>query len=398
MDDKVRVLAVVSGLAIGEPMGGAERFGIELACSLDRAIFEPSVCAVWRRHVPSEAFWAQRLADAGVPLLELADWPGRADPRAYASAFAALARHLHGADIDIIHCHRPLPSLAALPLKHLYGVKALVRTAHAGKEWGDGPAAFMFRQVFTQWLLPLTLDAEACVSQAQVDAFNRRPGARLCRRSARLLHNAIELDRFTRAPDPALIAALRSEFGLAPADRVVGSVGRLRKEKAYPDLVAAAALVRAAEPNARFLLVGDGPQREALVGQARSLGLADAFIFAGARTDPELFYHLMDVFVLSSVWEGLPTVILESMASGVPVVATDIPGSRELIAPGRTGWLVPPSDPARLADGILAALRAPDECVRISRAALEEVVPHFSLARVAKEYERLYLELLGNPS
>lgn len=396
MGDKVRVLAVVSGLAIGEPMGGAERFGVELACSLDRALFEPSVCAVWQRHAPSEAFWAQRLADAGVPVVHLAEWPGRADPRAYAVAFAALARRLRGAAIDIIHCHRPLPSLAALPLKHLYGVKALVRTAHAGKEWGDGPAAFLFRQVFTQWLFPWVLDAEACVSQAQVDAFDRRPGARLRRRKAHLLHNAIELDRFTRTPDPAAIAALRRELGLAPGDRVVGSVGRLRKEKAYPDLIAAAARVAAVEPNVRFLLVGDGPQREALEQQARSLGLADAFVFAGARTDAERLYRLLDVFVLSSVWEGLPTVILESMASGVPVVATDIPGSRELVAPGRTGWLVPPSDPARLADGILAALRAPEERERIARTALAEAVPHFSLARVAKEYERLYLDLLGN--
>ena len=103
----------------------------------------------------------------------------------------------------------------------------------------------------------------------------------------------------------------------------------------------------------------------------------------------------MDLFVLPSVWEGLPTVILESMACGISVVATDIPGTRELITHGRTGWLVPPNDAASLAQGILAALRAPAACQSVAQAARQEVTPRFALEQVTKQYEWLYLELLG---
>ena len=83
------------------------------------------------------------------------------------------------------------------------------------------------------------------------------------------------------------------------------------------------------------------------------------------------------------------------MACGIPVVATDIPGTRELITHGRTGWLVPPADAASLAERILTALRAPEACQRVAQAARQEVAPRFAFERVAKQYERLYLDLLS---
>ena len=224
---KIRVLTVISGLAIG----GAERFAIELTCSLDRAVFEPLVCALWRRGDPAEAYWAQRLAEAGITVLFAADWPGRADPRRYVQGLRNVARHFSRAPVDIAHSHLPLAGLAILLTRPALGAKIIVRTAHAGKEWGDGALAAICRQIFTRGVFPLAFDAEACVSQSLVDVFNQRPLARLRGRKALLLNNAIHLERFQARADPQQVYAERAKLGWQPGERIIGSVGRLSKEK-----------------------------------------------------------------------------------------------------------------------------------------------------------------------
>jgi glycosyltransferase involved in cell wall biosynthesis len=144
-----------------------------------------------------------------------------------------------------------------------------------------------------------------------------------------------------------------------------------------------------------LLLVGHGPLWDVLRAQAAALGIADSTLFTGARSDVADLYQVMDLFVLSSLWEGLPTVVIESMAGHVPVVATDISGTRELIEPGRTGWLVPPDDSQALASAIQAALADPLARANCVAAAAEEVVPRFRFERVLASYEQLYTELLG---
>jgi len=394
MAARIRVLMAISGLAIGEPLGGAERFAVELALSLDRNIFEPSICALWRHDVPSEIYWVKRLAEEGVEVFFAADWGHGRSLTGYASALRSIARHFQHAPVDIVHSHLPLAGLTALLLRRQLGARALVRTALAGKEWGDGLTAVAFRQVFTNWVFPLTFDAEACVSQALTDRFDRRPGARLRGRKALLLHNAIRLDRFAAGRDPAASSDKRSELGLNAGDLVVGSVGRLSREKGCFVLVDAAARVTACRSDVRFLVVGDGPLREELGAQIGRLGLAGRIVLTGARTDVDAIYDTMDLFVLPSFWEGLPTVIMESMACGVPVVATDIPGTRELVTANRTGWLTPPGDSAGLAETILAALASPAERAHVAEAARREVVPRFSIEEVANKYQKLYLRLL----
>lgn len=391
MAAKVRVLTVIPGLA----MGGAERFAIELACNLDRAVFEPLVCALWRRGDPAEVYWTERLAEAGIAVLFAVNWPGHADPWRYVQGLHTIAMRFQRAPVDIAHSHLPLAGLAILLMRRALGAKIVVRTAHAGKEWGDGAVAAVCRQIFTRCVFPLAFDAEACVSQPLVDTFNQRPIARWRGRKALLLNNAIHLERFQASADPQQVRAERAKLGWRPDERIIGSVGRLSKEKRYDVLIAAAALVRDQMPQVKFVVVGDGAQREVLQQQVARLGLQKTFLFVGMRTDVRPFYALMDLFVLPSVWEGLPTVILESMTCGIPVVATDIPGTRELITHGRTGWLTPPNDAAGLAESILAALRSPAACQRIVQTARQEVAPRFAFEQVAKRYERLYLDLLG---
>jgi glycosyltransferase involved in cell wall biosynthesis len=399
MAAKKRVLILLSGLAIGDRLGGAERFAIELARHLDPDRFEPQICALWRFGGPAETHYTSSLIEAGIPVFLATDYAGKLNPLAFIRSVRNILDHYRDASIDVIHSVLPLAGLAAFAIRRPLHARAIVRTAFSGHEWGDGAAAFLCRQIFTNWVFPLAFDAEACVSQHMVDRFNRRPGARLAGKRALFLPNAIDLKRFdagTTAPGSPEHPAQgkRAEFGLSSDDFIIGCVGRLSAEKGHSVLLDAAAIVTAQAPDVKLLIIGDGPLRNALNEQAGRLGLGSKLILAGPRTDVDVLYRMMDLFVLPSLWEGLPTVILESMASGVPVVATDIPGSQELVQPGLTGWLARPADPASLAAQILAARRDHSGRAAAAERARREVVPRFAIEQVVEKCSALYTRVL----
>ncbi|MEZ4637263.1 MAG: glycosyltransferase [Caldilineaceae bacterium] len=137
------------------------------------------------------------------------------------------------------------------------------------------------------------------------------------------------------------MSALKRALGIAPDAPVIGSVGRFSEQKGYRYFLEAAALLARDLPQARFVLVGSGETESALKTQADALNLGEKIIFTGARDDVETLLPIMDVFVSSSLWEGLPTVILEAMLAETPVVATAVAGTTELVEDGVTGALVP---------------------------------------------------------
>jgi len=173
--------------------------------------------------------------------------------------------------------------------------------------------------------------------------------------------------------------AKRRGLGLKREALVVGAVGRLTKQKGYAILLDAAALVLKKLPQTRFLIIGSGELQGELKRHAQSLGINTKVIFTGARKDIEELIAVMDVFVSSSLWEGLSTAVLESMAVKVPVVATRVSGSSELIQHGRTGLLVPPGDPKSLADGIMLLLTNRQKAISMSIEAYRRLKENFSI-------------------
>ncbi len=385
---------MILGLALGEPLGGAERFGIELARHLDKERFEPIICAFWRHGAPGEQTWSDYLRANGVEAFFPAEAKGGTYLARYVRGILSVQEYLRDRRVDVIHSHFQMGSMAALLLKRPLNASICVRTAHNTKEWGASLGAFVCRQAFTKWLFPLAFEAEVGVSQALVHMLDRRPAARLLGKRALLIPNAISADRARRPADEDR-RAVRRELGLPLDAIVIGNVGRLCRQKGHAIFLEAAARILVARPEARFVIVGDGELRDYLHRRSVELGLGEAVLFTGARTDVERLYGAMDLFVLSSLWEGLPTVILESMSCGVPVVGTDIPGTRELITPGRTGWLAQPNDPDSLTGCILDALADPARRAAYAETALSEVIPRFSMASIADQYEALYDRLTG---
>lgn len=169
-----------------------------------------------------------------------------------------------------------------------------------------------------------------------------------------LAHSGIDLGKFARMRKTS--PPLRAEFGLRDGERVVGSVAALAPHKSHADLLRAAASVLARREGVRFFFVGDGELRESLSLLARELGVERAVVFTGFREDALELLSAFDVFVMSSYLEGLGTSIMDAQALGVPVVATRTGGIPEIVEDGVSGLLVPPRDPALLADAILRML------------------------------------------
>lgn len=200
----------------------------------------------------------------------------------------------------------------------------------------------------------------------------------------RVIPNAIHPERFAR-PDPADRKRLRAFFR-DPPERIVGAAGRLSPDKGFAVFVEAAARVYRRDPSVGFILFGDGPLRKRLERQAAAAGLGGRFVLAGFRTDLDRFMPFLDLLVLPSYNEGLPNVVLEAFAAGVPVVATAVGGTPEVVEHGRSGFLVQPGDVGTLTRRIRDALSLEEVRRDFGRRGRERVLRDYTFAAQAREY------------
>ena len=389
MAARIRILELIKDFVVEGGGGGASRFCVELSQRLDPARFEVSICGLWDTGTPFEQECIARLTERGIHAFAAAHWDESSPYGSFVRAYRSLRAALRAQPVSILHSHSEFADMAALLLKTLPNRPAIVRTVHNGfrLEWKKRP---LRRWLLSYFLYPLNFDLEIGVSQSIVDNLNRRLLARLLRKKARRVFNGINLDRFTHARQDIL--EKRRDLGIPAQSRVVGSIGRLAEEKGYLFLLEAFARVLDSHPEAYLLLVGDGPLGSELRARAETLGIASHVVFAGLQADIEAIFAGLDLFVSSSLWEGLSTVILESMAAGTPVVATDIAGTREIIHRGQNGWLVPPADAAALAQAICDALDNEAARERFAGRAREDVQA-FSIGAIAARHEKIYVAL-----
>jgi glycosyltransferase involved in cell wall biosynthesis len=224
-----------------------------------------------------------------------------------------------------------------------------------------------------------------CVSAATRELLVRLGVAR---DRIRVLHNAVDGD------STAIPLDLTKEFDLPRGARVLVAAGRLSPEKGHCDLVEAMARLKDHDPAVALVILGAGREAERLRAQVAAAGLAGRVVLGGFRDDVLRCIAGADLVVNPSLTEGLPNVVLEGLALGRPVVATDVGGVSELITPGETGWLVPPGDPAALAKSIVAALDDAPRARALVEAGQRRVAASFSFAGQAKRFAELCPELL----
>jgi glycosyltransferase involved in cell wall biosynthesis len=207
-----------------------------------------------------------------------------------------------------------------------------------------------------------------------------------------VVYNGVELDQYNQNMNAS--AKIRHSLGITDDYPIIGTIGRLVYQKGYSHFLQAAKQVYEGKKYVRFVIVGHGPEEDNLKSMAKSLGISHVCTFAGLRRDiPELL-SAFDVFVLSSVLEGLPRIVIEAMAMGRPIVATDIDGVREELEDGITGLLVPPESSDSLAKSIIDLLIDKDKSFQMGINARRAAEEKFGVDIMLKKVEKVYEELL----
>lgn len=362
-------------------LGGGQAVLLALAGYLDRERYAVSVCAAAGGPLEEE-----------VRKLGLAFHPAGFSKKPAPGFIRELARLLAAEKTDILHTHGGVAGLFGRRAARAARTPVVVHTLHGIHYLHYRNPLLRRAHIGLERFLSRTTTAVICVSEADLALarkYRLAPGDRL-----RLVRNGVAL--FEKYENDARLRVLddlcvRLKFRTP----VIGTVARLHRQKGVGHFIRAAEAVVRAKPSATFVVVGGGPLEKSIREEIARRGLGDRIVLAGERADALDLMSAFDVFVLPSLWEGLPLVLIEAAGLGKPIIATDIEGSREIISDGETGLLVPPADPAALAGAILRLLEDEDLRRRIAANARNRIPPAFSLKEMVARTERLYLDLAG---
>lgn len=290
-----------------------------------------------------------------------------------------IARLLRRLEVGLLLCHGYKANLIGRLAARQLGIPVVA----VSRGWTGDQLRVRFYEAIDRLNLRW-MDHVVCVSVAQAVRV-RRAGVSPERVS--VIPNAIRVDRF-ESPDHDYRRRLH-DFFATPRARIVGAAGRLSPEKGFEIFVKAAAAVATRDPSVGFVLFGDGPMRAALEQQIADLGLDATFVLAGFHDDLDGYLPFLDLFVLPSYTEGLPNVVLESFAARVPVVATAVGGTPELVDDGLSGYLVPAGNANTLAARITELLTDDDKRRRMGDCGHQRVVRDFTFTAQARQYQAL---------
>ena len=377
MTAPIRVLELRSVWGTG---GGPDKTILEGARRTDKSRFAITVCYVRDARDPS--FSIDRRARAlGLDYEELTE------RNSYdLSTWPRLRRIASDRRIQIVHSHDQKTDFMGWALAKFSGIRPLA-TAH-------GFAGTSHNERFHY-----AIEKKLLASFPKVIAVSGKVRDELIRTGSRpervvVVNNGIDPDAFRR--DPAKRETVRRELGIEPLAKVIGAVGRIEKEKRFDLLVKALVRVRARQPQAVLVIVGEGSLRSALESQIQAAGLGQAIRLVGHRQDVANLHAGFDLFVQASEREGTPNAVLEAMALETPVVATNVGGTGELLADGVHGLLVPANDVTALASAIVRTLEEPEAASKRLAAARRRVETDLSFEQRMRKVEQVYVELVGS--
>lgn len=372
---KIRVLQFLNESV----RAGAEEVAFELFRRLDPDKFRKYlVCPPELLETFSGDWQGENTVTLGLKLEDPWQWPA-------ARQFTAFLR---AEKIDVVHAHMIRGALAAVPLARLAGVPVVVHTCHGLEVWRK---SWIKRQYWIDRRITNWSDATIAVSEST--ASHLLQDKKLDPEKVKVIRNGRTLDGFKA--DAAVQDRLRAELGIRAESSVVGVFGRLEPQKAHKYLIEALPSVRRQVPGLKVLVVGEGGLRQELEAHAAKLGLSEAVVFTGYRRDSMNLMALCDVIALPSLYEGMPLVPIEAAVLGKAVVATAVDGTKEVVADGATGILVPPQQPQALADAIIRLLLNPAERREMGERAGVRAREQFTLERQVQVTADFYEGLLA---
>lgn len=366
----LRVFFITTGI----DYGGAETQLVNLAKRLKMRGWNVRVVSMLRPQA-----YVDDLEQAGIPVDSLGMLRGKPDPRALFHLASILRRERP----QVVHSHMVHANVLARLARLLAQIPVLVCTAHNINEGGH----------LREWAYRLTdflCDITTQVSRTGLARYVRI-GA-VPRDKIHFIPNGVDTDRFSHSP--ATRVRVRRELGLEGCFAWL-AVGRFEIQKDYPTMLQAFARAAQDRKDMVLLVVGQGPQREDLKRLVLELGINGKVRFLGVRKDIPDLINAADGYLMSSIWEGMPIVLLEACAVGLPVVATDVGGNREIIVEGKSGFLVPPKDPEALSRAILRLMElSPEEKQSMGEYGRRYVEENYTLERVVDQWEMLYRKLM----
>lgn len=376
----LRIAMVVNNLNVG----GLEKVVLSLLRGLDRKAFEPHLICL---DGPGRMFEDQPLNPERTLVLQKKPYklgPIAVDP----GALWRLRRWVLDRDIQLLHAHNLAPlTYAGLVARTAWGpVRGRPRVVYSehNQMYSASPRTLSrFRQYLrlADHVVAVSHDLKHKLLAAPMSA----------RAPVDVIYNGIDGERFRSMSGDSV----RRELGVAPGELLIGTGVVLSRQKAIGNLVLAARQVLQQVPTARFAVAGDGPLRADLESQARELGLESRFRFLGYRSDMHQVIAALDVYVLPSLWEGLPLALLEAMAMNKLIVCTRVGGNPEIVADAVNGLVVEPGDVDALAAALVRALNdraLQDSAANHNRAKFER---QFSEPAMVTAHEHLYRQLLA---
>jgi glycosyltransferase involved in cell wall biosynthesis len=369
---RTRLLKFITNFYIG----GTERQFMVLERGLDRSRFDVRAACL-RKEGP----FLDDLERDGVPVSEHRIGP-LYHPRTFAmqARFAAMLRRER---IEILHTYGLYPNLFAITPACAARVPVILASIRdIGDIWT--PMQRRFQKTACRMAHAIAVNAEAVRRRLIAEGYDPR--------RITVIENGVDLKRFHGGPGTG---RLHRELGLEPGTPLIGVVSRLNPDKGLSYLLRAAAALGDSWPAARFVLFGDGPGRAALEAEAADLGVTGRVTFLGFRTDVAELLPDVTISVLPSLSEAMSNVVLESMASERPVVATRVGGLPEVMEDGAHGCLVPPADAAALARALSMLLEDPVRARAMGRAGRDHITRHFSQERMIERTQDLYDRLMA---
>jgi glycosyltransferase involved in cell wall biosynthesis len=358
-------------------IGGPGKTIIETFRAIDPARFELHLAVFLRRDESDDTPFINAARACGMPVHLLRGY-NQYDPR----LIWRLARLVKRLDIDIVHAHEVKSDVITYLASKIHRVP-IMTTLHG---WIANNARQRLFMALDRRIIP-AFDCVIVVSDQIRDALRAQgvPGDNM-----RLLHNAIVVEKYRRTGQRGFLAGL---VGRPLHGPIIASIGRISPEKGHADLIDALGIAASRGHRVTTVLAGDGPDRQKIAEKIRAMGLEEWVHLPGYVSQPERVLEEADLVVLPSHTEGLPNAALEAMVMGVPLLATRVGGTPEVVTDGETGRLVNPRSPEALAGGIIDFLTDPAPWKRMAAQAREVVERQFNFRTRTRTLETIYAEL-----
>lgn len=383
--DKIRVLHAITRLIVG----GAQENTIFTADLLDRSRYQVEILS--GPQTGSEGSLIDEIRARGIPLTIIPDLLRQVSPRHDFQAVNQMVAYMRAGNYTIVHTHSSKAGILGRIAARLAGIPIAIHTVHGWSFHHHMSSAVRLTYIFLERLTARF--TTALISVAQSDIHKGLKAGIGQADQYHLIRSAIPLDDF----DPSLFDGqmVRQELGLPPDCIVIGNVGRFSEQKNPLDWIRVAGEISRTCRQARFLLVGDGPLRAKVENLLAQQGLLERSLLTGLRRDVPRLMSAMDIFLLTSLWEGLPRVIPQAMSMCLPVIANLADGTREAIQHEQTGYLCTPGQITTMVDYCMTLINHPELRQTMGRRGHIVATKEFDLHRMIAQIEALYEKFLS---